>query len=122
MITSISTGDYNVIESNTIYLFKNDADLELDFKFGDFVFKIIFLFVDNKEIDGNKLEYQGNENIIEFTCTNFNNVLGTGTTSPIEIAIIDNKKLYIHFWSFIHGNYDKKQYVRKVDYTVFWER
>ena len=122
MITNISTGHYNVIESNTVYLFKSDADLELDFKFGDFGFKIIFLFVDNEEIEGYKLASHGNENLIEFTCTNFNNILGTGTTSPIEIAMIDNKKLYIHFWSYTQGNSDAGRLIRKVEYTVFLER
>lgn len=123
MITNISTGNYTVVESNVVYLYKYDMDLVLDFQFdNNFKFKIRIFFEDDQETKDQSLQYRTSEDLVEFKCKNFKNELGTGTIIPVEIATIENKRLYIHFWSFIHGNLNAEKFVRKVEYTVFLER
>lgn len=121
MITNISTGNYNVIESNVVYLYNNDSDLVLNFEFGAFKFNVKFIFVDNDNIE-KKLQSRIDGDTINFKCTNFYNEFGTGTTQPLEIATIENKKAYIQFWVFGHGEPPKGAFVRKVEYTIFIER
>lgn len=122
MITNISTGDYNVIESNVVYLYKHDMDLILDFEFGSFKFKIVIVFADDTNTKEERISREVSSDTVKFTCINFKNNFGTGTTKPIEIATIDNKKLYIHLWSFVLGNIEAEMIARKVEYTVFAER
>ena len=120
MITNIGTDKYHIIESNMILLFEKDANLTLSFKFDDFLFDIKLIFNTDDSIEGG-ITKNVNGNKIEIKCTNFNNSLGTGTIKPIDIAIIDGKNLYIHFWSHLYTS-EKDASVRKLEYTVFLER
>ena len=122
MITNISSDKYNIYESNAVFLFEKDSDLTLHFIFKDnFEFDIRFIFKTDSDISKEKIERNVNGNMLELRCINFNSVLGTGTTMPVEIATIENKKMYIHFWSFVYGS-DSENKTRKVEYTVFIER
>lgn len=120
MITKISTEKYYIIESNMILLFYKDSDLTLHFKFNEFSFDVKLIFNTNNSIEGG-ITKNVNGNKIEIICTNFNNPLGTGTIEPIDIATIDGKNLYIHFWSHLYMS-EKDSSVRKIEYTVFLER
>jgi len=57
-------------------------------------------------------------NIISLPCKNFDNSLGTGTTRPIELAIYQNKKIFLHFWVYSLG----ENSIRKIDYCFYQER
>ena len=54
------------------------------------------------------------------TCINFES-RGTGLTAPLEIAIIDGKKIYFMFWAYLEGNAENKTKARKVEYTLYSE-
>lgn len=62
------------------------------------------------------------ENEIKIICNNFDDIAGTGSLEPIEIATVDDKRLYIHVWSSLHGRRDNGNGAREVVYTVFIER
>jgi hypothetical protein len=47
--------------------------------------------------------------------------LGTGTTVPIEIATYNNKKVEMHFWSFLLGN-KETTFARRIDYSFYIEK
>ena len=47
--------------------------------------------------------------------------MGTGLTTPLEIAVIDGKKIYLMFWAYLEGSGEKKAKVRKVEYTLYRE-
>lgn len=74
-----------------------------------------------RKVPKKKLQLKAENALLKVECTNFNAV-GTGTTEPIEIATIDGKKLFIHFWSYLLGGNEKKQRIRKIEYTVLIER
>lgn len=121
MITMISSDDYVVTDSGSVFLFSDKSNLEISQNVDDFVFKIVFLFetVDNKKqfVDKNVVG-----NTIEIKCVNFNNELGTGTIEPVNIATINHKKLYIHFWTYLQGSQVGKRKARKLEYTFYLER
>ena len=60
------------------------------------------------------------ENHLKIACINFM-AMGTGLTTPLEIAVIDGKKIYLMFWAYLEGSEDKKSKVRKVEYTLYRE-
>lgn len=123
MITNISTDNYNVLESNIVYLPDEHSDLILHFRFEEnFEFDFKFIFKSDSEDTNSRLERKQNENILEAICVNFDNILGTGTSEPLSVATINGKQLYIHFWSFLLGNSEGKKRARKVEYTVLIER
>ncbi len=59
------------------------------------------------------------EGMVEIRCTNFNNAFGTGTTKPIEIASLNDRKITLQFWAFLLGN--KNEGARRIDYTFYIE-
>lgn len=122
MITGKYTDDYEILENDTVLLPGKVSNLRLHFKFEEFEFDFQMQFIENDENSEQNLKLKIEETLIRVQCTNFNNPLGTGTVKPIEIATIDGKKLFIHFWSYLLGNEEKKQKTRRVEYTVLIER
>ena len=59
-------------------------------------------------------------NTIRYFCRNFNNPLGTGTSTPIEIGSIEYKKMFINFWITAIGG--KNMRTRKLEYTIWKEK
>lgn len=124
MIIDISTGEYKVLETDTIYLFEPYSDLKLHFEtaYAEFVFDVKLLFITDKENKMQKVKKEVNGNEIVFEFTNFDNPFGSGTTKPIELATINDKKIYIHIWIYAVAKEENNVITRKVEYTVFMER
>ena len=122
MINSISTDNYVVKDSNSVYLWDAQSNLTLHFEINAFKFDLMFVFETNMEKETNELVRSVNEDTIEIKCINFNNPFGSGTFIPIELATIEGKKLYIHFWTFLLGESTKNKTSRKVEYTFLVER
>lgn len=123
MITEIYNDNYKIIESNTVFLFKSESDLILHFEISDddeFEFDLRIVFQSNQERQYIKMVTEENE--VRIVCGNFNNALGLGSPEPIEIATVNNKKMYIHIWSSLFGKPGNELKVRRVEYTVFLER
>lgn len=121
MITNIRTGDYDVIDNNIVYLFDQKSDLVLHFKSGKFEFDLRLAFKEESK-DEQDLNIAVTKDEIRIECTNFDRNLGTGTTKPLEIATINSKKIYFHFWVYLMGNIEQNEVARKVEYTVLSER
>ena len=83
-----SSSNYLIVASGTAMTFNNTAPLELKLTFDpSFFFIINFTFetdVNNKQ--GLKSSIDTETNTITLTCINFNNSLGTGTTTPLELV------------------------------------
>lgn len=123
MITGIYTDNYEILESNTVFLFKPQSDLILHFEFNNeekFEFNLRIIFETSE--DAHNMKIGASENEIKIICNNFDDIVGTGSLEPIEIATVDDKRLYIHVWSSLHGRSDNGYGAREVVYTVFIER
>lgn len=123
MITEILSKNCVILDSNTVYLFEPYSDLTMHFESGsdEFNFNIKLIFKTDKDIEQSaERMVSGNEVAIRFT--NFDNPLGSGTSNPLEIATINEKKLYMHIWVYGVGQKQNVTIVRKIEYTVFMER
>lgn len=112
------SGKYKILDSNSIIMFDNQANISFNVKCDEsFSFNIVFNFNNNEENKNQDLKFTINEDTLTFTCVNFNNPLGTGTKSALEIATFMNKKIFIHFWVVALGN----DSLKKLDYTLYQE-
>ena len=115
-VKAINNG-YNVIYSDSIILYDDKTDLELNIEANkNFSFDIIFQFYE----DGTKktkIEKEVTGNTLVLKCLNFDSRSGTGTTRPISIATIDQKTWKLHFWLYLLGENDTR--TRKIEYTIF---
>ncbi|KQR71879.1 DUF6864 domain-containing function [Pedobacter sp. Leaf176] len=91
----ITSGDYEIYNSGTVLSFEAEPitfHLAIDLK-------IHLSFKDEEENkDVHKMEFKqisGTE--LEIILINFNNSLGTGNASPLEVGTLNNKKLYLNF-------------------------
>lgn len=85
-------GSYQIFYSGVFNIYENK--LILDQIEG---FKFIFEFKEDKSKKDQSIEFTGNndQKIVSITLTNFNNVLGIGTTKKLEILTDDdNKKIF----------------------------
>lgn len=115
-----TSSNYRILDSGIAFTPDSKADLTFSLKMSDnFKFSIIFKFESNGGTVGEvKTNANVSENTIILTCVNFDNMLGTGTTTPVEVATYNNKKIYIIFW--VYGLGDNK--LKKMEYCFYSER
>ncbi|MBQ2983035.1 MAG: hypothetical protein IJD58_13115, partial [Lachnospiraceae bacterium] len=120
MEITLSSGDYKIIDSGQVFLFREDDEFRMDIDTNkDFVFSIIFKFL-KSDIKEMKIDKQIDKNVITITCFNFED-LGTGFSSPMSIAKIEDKEMYLMLWSYLDGD-SKSGRVRSIKYTFFLEK
>ena len=95
----IQTESKKVFEHGTVISFKQEP---LIFAISDLKVKISFL--DNTDEKQAILPNQIGAKEIELKLVNFNNSLGTGTTEPLGIGTVSNKRLYLNFVVHALGN------------------
>lgn len=114
MVKSYS-GNYHVFESGKFFSFSEHDDFRLEvIATSNFTFDLYVKVVEDggerhvgKSVEGNN---------IYFTCLNFG--AGAGTTQPLEIATVDGKKMFIHFWV---ETVDTSKKVHSFTYTIYIE-
>lgn len=80
----------------------------------DFTFNICIKIIENGGARDVQKVVQGKD--IYITCINFG--LGAGTTFPLEIATVENKKMFLHLWL---ESVDSSSNVYKLNYTIYTE-
>ena len=119
MQVKLSSGKREILDHGTVFLFDENADLTLDITGDDsYNLRFVLKFI-NDSLQKQSIKTEKTENCIKLTCVNFQSS-GTGLSTPAQIAVIDGKKIYIMFWSYLEGS-DQKKWVRKVEYTLFGE-
>jgi len=115
-----SSDNYKIIDSGTALTFSQTSSLFFEVECSeDFVFNIEIKF--HQGNDGKrelKKEVDEQNNKINITCYNFDNSLGTGTISPINLATFQSKIIYLHFWVYSLG----ENSIRKIDYCFYIEK
>lgn len=99
-MTEIICDNKRLVYSNRICCISNDSiNLKIDLTEKDTI-NIIFNF-HYEEGDTIKTTMKSPENgKVVFDLTNYTNSLGTGITKPVEIGVLNNKKIYIVFCVF----------------------
>lgn len=120
MQISLSSGNYNIIDSRQIFLFNEKDDLKINVVADNkFQFSMIFKFWSDSS-DKQDITKEIIDNNIIFSCINFHD-MGTGLSSPVSIAKIDGKEYFLMFWSYLEGE-ENKGPVRSVKYTIYSEK
>jgi ribosome biogenesis protein Nip4 len=78
-----------------------------------------FEFVEDKTTREFKAESKAEKNNLVWVLTNYNNPLGTGVITPIEIGNIRNRKL---FASFFVWTPDESLDVRIINYVIYLKK
>ena len=93
-------GKFHIIKGAEVNILDNSGKIDLT---DDATINIIFNFLYEKG-DEIKTTKQSPENgKVVFNLTNYNNSLGTGVTVPIEIGLLNDKKIYIVFYVYRLG-------------------
>lgn len=118
MQVKLSSQKREIIDHGTVFLFDENGDFTLNID-TDNSFEMILTINFTHDLSGEqRIETNLSQDHIKMTCTNFA-AEGTGLTVPLEIAVIDGKKIYFMFWAYLEGNEDKKPKARKVEYTLY---
>ena len=104
--------DIDNVDENGDFTLNIDAGNSLEL-----VLTIVFTEDDSKK---RRIETNLSDNHLIIMCINFVS-LGTGLTAPLEVALIDGKKIYFMFWAYLEGNAENKTKARKVEYTLYSE-
>lgn len=115
-----SSSNYDIVDSGILFSYSLQGPIKLDLNSEQgFAFSLEFVFETNSNKKSDlKISVDNDQNLIKFTCVNFDNSLGTGTTQPLELGEHNNKKIYIHFWGYSLGQNSAK----KIEYCLFMER
>jgi hypothetical protein len=100
--SKVTIGEYELIESGIIDLWRQDFEIEIQ------GLKLIFSFDTEKDEDPT-LHMVGKtegEKILKFDVRNMKNGIGEGFFKPIEIGTIDSRQFFITFsgWTFDINN------------------
>ena len=118
MTIKTSTGTMDILDSGSVLAFSSTSDIKFEVTLDEtFSFDLILKFESNGEKQ-HKIKANIDGNIITLTCINFDSALGTGTSTPVELAVFEGKKVYINFWVYSLG----KNSARKVDYTLYKQK
>ncbi len=114
----LSSGNYDIVSCGQAYLFDKDKDLTIHVESDNgFAFSVVLKFLEDHS-GRRSMEQEASEDEIILSCMNFEDN-GAGLVSPSKIAVIQNKEVYLMFWSFVDGENKK---VRSVRYTIFYEK
>lgn len=115
---NISSGGYDVLRSGSVITYDSSAEISFELKMNEvFSFNFIMKFIEEKN-EVQDIQITTSNNDIICTCVNFNNPLGTGYSRPIQLAVFNDKKVYLNFWVIDLGQKSLKQ----VMYTFYLER
>lgn len=101
MSTVLKSDGKQIIDSGTVLTYASDSNLEIivDKNEDDYAIKIILEFDSDNENSKPYLRFETKqqEKTIVIKCLNFTNTLGSGTSKVLELATINEKKLFMNF-------------------------
>lgn len=120
MQVKLTSQQHEILDYGTVFLFDENADLTLNIAADNSFEFILSINFTNDISNTQSLNTEVSGNCIKLTCINFS-AEGTGLTAPMELAVVNGKRLYFMFWVFIEGTADGKPKVRKIEYTLYSE-
>lgn len=113
----IRSGNYEIIESGMFFMDDRDSLVTIELQIDETeIGTIQFGFKNDSSQKEQYSQSYMEDDILKWTFYNFSDG-GTGSFEPIDIGNFKERKLKMHIWSRIVGSR-----VRKVEYTVFWEK
>ena len=119
MQVSLSSGTYNIIASGETILFGNSNELTINVDGENELKLCVTIRFLTDESGERRIEREIESERLILLSYNFSET-GTGLSTPAYIANINNRKVYLSFWSYLEGSNSPK--VRSVKYTLFLEK
>lgn len=121
MQVQLSSGKFDIIASNEVFLFGDSNELVFNIKDDDgSLSRVTMRFLeDQKEERRMDLEPEGDDNLV-ITCFNFYSRFGAGLKEPVLIGESMGKNVYIQFSTKQHTT--KTPYVKSVRFTLYREQ
>lgn len=115
-----TSGNYDIIDFGMAMTFGSDDGIELNVNFED---KIEFvLSISFSDIEGEKkvsIDVDEKNNSINVVFVDEKNSIGYGINRPVEIAMIENKKIFFRIWISPLGRENR---AKKIEYVFFKEK
>ena len=109
------SGNHTVFASGMLFSFSKYDDFKLEITPSeDFSFNLFIKIIEDGGARNVLKTVEGKDMYI--TCVNFG--LGAGTTYPLELATVNNKRMFIHIWL---ESVDSSSNVYKLNYTIYIE-
>ena len=118
--TKIFSSNAELIDSRSVILFDSTQPLEIEETFSSQFKILIRLFFQKGDKQAININADTTTNTVDYKCFNFDSPFGICTQKPIEIATINDKKIYFHFWVYLLGESDTA--TRKVEYSIWKEK
>ena len=121
MQVQLSSGNFDIIASNEVFLFgdSNELTFYIDDDDGSHSRVILRFLEDQKNERTVSIDPEGDYDLV-ITCTNFFSRFGTGLKEPIQIGESMGKGVYILFSTKQHTN--KSPSVKSVQFTLYREQ
>lgn len=120
MKVNLSSQAREIIANGTVLLFSEDADFTLCIELDDSSEMKLTVQFKNDATEKQDVKMDISDNHVTLVCINFS-ASGAGLATPAQIAVIDQKKVYFIFWSYLDGSIKNKPKVRRVTYTLYLE-
>ena len=119
MNVNLSSGGYDIIASDDVFLFDDAEDLTIKVTGEDNFGVCVTIKFLNDASGERRISSEIIEDKLVLLCHNFN-TRGTGMTQPMHIADINGKKVFLTIWAYLEGSKSPK--IRSVKYTLFYEQ
>jgi hypothetical protein len=103
----VNVGNFEVIESGSLVSHEGEP-IDFILQQTPSLFAVRILFRSDPENTAMRMESAVTENRLHITLFNFNNSLGTGNTTRLNIGTLDNRSLHFSFWVVAAGNNGNK--------------
>lgn len=123
MISKISSGNYNVLDSGIIFFYEDNITIKLFEDDGTEDVTIIIELVEDKSIDKETLKTEVIDNSLKIRCINLlSNTSSNGIIRPVHIANNnEGKKMYFMFYIKREGT-PGCMHTNTLKYTIFQEK
>lgn len=94
-IINVKVGALDLLASGSVVI---NEDTPVEFKISNL--SIELMFYEDKSVSTNKIEFETpitKTNTLIIKTTNFNNILGTMNTKPLQVGTLSNRLLYFSF-------------------------
>lgn len=119
MEVSKSSANYEILDSGTVILYHENADLTFFFSEKEARYRVELRFL--ADSSGQQRIQQKNYaggSLLE--CYNFGGA-GTGTAVPYQFANFNGRRMYLCFWTYQEGSTPNVSRARSVKYTIYIE-
>ena len=91
--TKITSDNYCIISSGSAFSYSSSSNIKIEIQGISFIFQFVTTTSETQRVDREIIS----PNELKLKVVNFNSIIPIGLTSPIEVATINSKKVFLFF-------------------------